>query len=250
MTLAVILFLSLIYFVVGIFSVSVGATALITVPVLIYFGMPAKEAVATSMFILIFLSLIGAIGFRKEAKKDNNKLLVIFVALTLISSFIGAKLVLDIDENLLQKIIGISIIIASFFLLVKKDFGVKVDDKNISAWKMILGLVLVFVLGIYGGFFSGGYVMILTLVLIYFFNFSFLQSAFATKVINLFSSGIACAVFYFNNLIDFELGIILAIFISLGAVLGVKLAIAKGNSWIRKVYIVVVILLAIKLLFF
>lgn len=245
----VIIILGLVYFVVGIFSVSVGGTALITVPILIYFGLGVKEAVATSMFILIFLSLIGAIGFRKEAKKENNKLLFVFVVLTLIASFIGARLVLDIDENLLQKIIGISIIVASFFLLIKKDFGIKEEGKKTPAWKMIVGLILVFALGIYGGFFSGGYVTILTLVLIWFFNFSFLQSAFATKIINLFSSGIACVVFYYNDLINFNLGIILAVFISLGAVFGVKLAIAKGNKWIKKICFVVIILLAIKLLF-
>ncbi|MDD3887696.1 MAG: sulfite exporter TauE/SafE family protein [Patescibacteria group bacterium] len=249
MSLIVVLALCIIYFVVGVFSVSVGGTTLVMVPLLIYAGMDIKTAIATNMLVLIFLSLSGMFGFRKEIKKQHLWWLFLFVIITLISSFLGAKLVLDINEDILKKIIAVIIVLVASTLFVKKDIGLKEND-DISIWKIVIGLILVFALGVYGGFFSGGYVTILTYVLILFFGLSFLQSAFDTKVINLFSSGIACVIFYLNDLIDFKLGLLFAIFISLGALLGVKFAIKNGNKWIRIVYIIAIIILAIKLLFF
>lgn len=249
MSLIVILALCIIYFVVGIFSVSVGGTTLVMVPLLIYAGMDIKTAIATNMLVLIFLSLSGMFGFRKEIKKQHLWWLFLFVIITLISSFLGAKLVLDINEDILKKIIAVIIVLVASTLFVKKEIGLKEND-DISIWKIVIGLILVFALGVYGGFFSGGYVTILTYVLILFFGLSFLQSAFDTKVINLFSSGIACVIFYLNDLIDFKLGLLFAIFISLGALLGVKFVIKNGNKWIRIVYIIAIIILAIKLLFF
>ncbi|MFA6296777.1 MAG: sulfite exporter TauE/SafE family protein [Patescibacteria group bacterium] len=250
MSLFVILGLCIIYFVVGIFSVSVGGTTLVMVPLLIYAGMDIKTAIATNMFALIFLSLSGMFGFRKEIKKQHIWWLIAFVILTLISSFLGAKLVLGINEEILKKIIAVIIILAAGTLFIKKDAGLNENKNKIAVWKIIVGLILVFVLGVYGGFFSGGYVTILTYVLILFFGLSFLQSAFDTKVINFFSSGIACVIFFVNNLIDFRLGLIFAVFISIGALFGTKLAIKKGNKWIRIIYLTAIFILAIKLLLF
>ena len=73
MSLINILIVCFLSFIVSILSISVGGTSLITVPVLISLGMISKNAVATNMFALIFLSMSGAIGFRKETKVSHYK---------------------------------------------------------------------------------------------------------------------------------------------------------------------------------
>ena len=57
-------------------------------------------------------------------------------------------------------------------------------------------------------------------------------------------------VFFYQGLIDFSVGIPLALSMSLGAYCGAKLAIIKGNLWIRKLFIILSIALAVKLLVF
>ncbi len=121
----------IISFVVSIFSVSVGGTSLLTVPLLISLGMISKNAVATNMFALIFLSISGAVGFRKEIKITQHKMykmFVLFSILTLCGSFIGANLVLAIDKDTLRRIIAIIIFIIAFIFLLKRDLGLK--EKN------------------------------------------------------------------------------------------------------------------------
>lgn len=245
-----ILTVCLISLVVGTISISIGGTSLITVPVLIWLGMPPKNAIATNMLALIFLSISGAIGFRKEIRTNHYKMIAVFSMLTICGSFIGANLVLAIDENFLKRAIAIIICIIAASFLFKKDLGVRETKGGISKLRFFAGALSILVLGVYGGLFSGGYVTLLSYVLILSFGFNFLQVAFITKIFNVFSSLVACALFYYHGLIDFSVGIPLATSMSLGAFLGAKLAIAKGNLWVRNLFIIIVIVLAIKLLLF
>ena len=204
-------------FIVSIFSVSVGGTSLITVPVLISLGMSSKNAVATNMFALIFLSMIGAVGFRKVIRETHYRMLTFFSILTICGSLIGANFILVMDKDVLKKVIAIMIcIIASSFLL-KKDLGIQERKEKISKMKFVSSTLSIFILGIYGGFFSGGYVTILSYVLILTLGLNFLQVAFITKIFNIFSSLVACAFFYYHGFIDFSVGVPLALSMSSGA---------------------------------
>ena len=245
-----IIIVCVVYFFAGIISVSVGGTSLITVPLLIALGMGPKIAIATNMFSLIFVSITGAIGFRKEIKNHHHKLILGFTILTLIGSALGAQLVLTMDENIIKKVVASICVIIALLLIVKKDLGTKVGSEKISKPRFLVGGILIFILGIYGGFFSGGYVTMLSYVLVFIFGMSFLETAFTTKIFNIFSSLIACVFFYKSNLINFSVGIPIAISVSLGAIIGTKLAIKKGNAWIRDLFIIIVIILAIKLFVF
>lgn len=240
----------LISFAVSAVSVSVGGTSLITVPVLIWLGMASKRAVATNMFALIFLSMSGTVGFRKEVKPAHYKMIAVFSILTICGSLIGANLILAIDEGILEKVIAIIICIIVGSFLFKRDLGVHKKEEKISKMKFAAGTILIFILGIYGGFFSGGYVTLLSYVCILAFGLDFLQTAFITKIFNIFSSLVASAIFYYHGLIDFSVGIPLAFSMFLGASLGAKLAIMKGNLWVRNLFIIFAIALAIKLLVF
>ena len=138
-------------------------------------------------------------------------------------------------------------VVAGSFL-VKKDLGIQ--EGKTSKLKLLAAVLLIFILGIYGGFFSGGYVTLLSYVLILSLGFNFLQAAFITKVFNIFSSLTACALFHHHGLINFSVGHPLGVSMYSGAFLGAKLAVAKGNLWVRNLFIVAVIVLAIKLLAF
>ncbi len=250
MSLINILIVCLLSFIVSIFSVTVGGTSLITVPLLISFGMISKNAVATNMFALIFLSVSGAVGFRKEMGEISYKMLALFYILTICGSIIGANLIVVINTDILKKVIAMMIIIIGGSLLLTKELGIRERKEKISKMKFVGAALSILILGIYGGFFSGGYVTLLSYVLILALGLNFLQAAYITKMFNIFSSLAACAFFYYHGLIDFQAGIPLALSMSLGAFLGTKLAIRKGNLWIRNIFIITVILLAVRLLFF
>ena len=109
-----------------------------------------------------------------------------------------------------------------------------------------MGYALVFALAIYGGLYSGGYVTVLTAVLIAFFGMTYAGSIAATKVLNVFSSSIATAVFIYQGLVNYRLGAILAVTMFAGAFVGAHYATKMNEVWLRRIFLSAVLLLAVK----
>ncbi len=109
--------------------------------------------------------------------------------------------------------------------------------------------ILVFFLGIYGGLYSGGYVTILTVVLVAFFGMSFTEAVGSTKLINIFSSSIATIIFMWQGLVDYKLGVILAVTMFIGGYAGAHYAAKMNDLWLKRIFLATVFLLAIKTLY-
>jgi uncharacterized membrane protein YfcA len=88
----------------------------------------------------------------------------------------------------------------------------------------------------------------LTAAFVVFFGMTFLQAVATTKVINVFSSGIATAVFVWRGIVDLKLGIILGVAMFLGALLGGRIALLLSTVWVRRIFIAAVLGLAAKML--
>ena len=105
-------------------------------------------------------------------------------------------------------------------------------------------------LGVYGGFFSGGYVAMLTTVLIVFFSITFIEAVAVTKVLNLFSSLVATAVFGMRGLIDWKLGLTLGFCSFAGAIVGAMVARRLSYRLLRRLFFAAVLGLAVKTLLY
>src|SRR6476661_7350986 len=88
-------------------GVVTGSNSLITVPVMFQFGIDEKVAVATNMFGLTFMSVGATIPFVRRGSIDYRKLSPL-VALTVISSAIGAALVGYITNQSLKLIVSMA----------------------------------------------------------------------------------------------------------------------------------------------
>ena len=88
----------------------------------------------------------------------------------------------------------------------------------------------------------------LTAAFVLLFGMTFLQAVATTKVINVFSSGVATLVFIWRGVVDLNLGIILGAFMFLGALLGGRISLLLSTVWLRRIFIAAVLGLAAKLL--
>jgi len=75
---------------------------------------------------------------------------------------------------------------------------------------------------------------------------TFIEAIAITKVLNIFSSIIATLIFMTQGLVDYQLGIILGITMFVGAVIGAKVVTKMSNLWLRRIFLVVVIFLAVR----
>mgnify|MGYP003555851556 FL=1 len=228
-------------------GVVTGSNSLIAVPVMFQFGVDPKVAVATNMFGLVFMSIGGTIPFLKKGTIDMRKISPLLV-LTLISSAIGAGLVGLISNAIIKLIVSVAMILVAVFILVKRDAGVD-ELVQVSRRSLIVTFVLTFLLGIYGGIFSGGYVTILTAVLVAFFGMQFTEAVASTKLINVVSSAIATLVFMWQGLVDYSLGIILGVTMFVGAYIGAHYATKLNDVWLKRIFLTTVFVLAIKTLY-
>jgi uncharacterized membrane protein YfcA len=235
-----------IFFLTSFISVVTGSTSLVTVPVMIEFGIDPHVAVATNMMALVFMSLGGSLPFARRGMLER-RLLPACVILTVIGSALGALLLLRVPLRALQLTIAVAMIAVAVFSLARNDRGTV--ERAVSDTKRTIGYGAIFLLGVYGGFFSGGYVTMLTAVLVVFFGFTFLQSVATTKVINLFSSAMATLVFAWRGVVDYKLGIILGVTMFLGALIGGHVTLRISPVWLRRIFLLAVVGLALKMLF-
>ncbi|MBF2057563.1 MAG: sulfite exporter TauE/SafE family protein [Cyanobacterium sp. T60_A2020_053] len=238
------IFLVVIFLITSIIGVVTGSNSLITVPAMLEFDFEPARAIATNMFALIFMSIGGTIPFLKSDALKRPDLPLLSV-LTVIGSVGGAFLVLLIPADTMPLLISIFMILVTIFSVFNKNKGIEKPEKpNPKALK--IGYALTFLLGIYGGFFSGGYVTTLTACFIGFLNMTFVEAVAITKVLNIFSSLIATLIFMTQGLVDYQLGIILGVTMFFGAMVGAKIAMKMSNLWLRRIFLVVVIFLAVR----
>jgi len=242
--------ISVIFLVTSAIGVVTGSNSLIAVPALLLISknIDPKTAVATNMFGLTFMSVGASIPFIKERQVDKERLLPL-VILTLIGSGIGAVLIGEIDSpDSIKAIIAVSMVGVSAFVLVQPKPGDGLRDVAGSTL-VAIGYTFSFLLAIYGGFFSGGYVTMLTFVFVAFFAFEMRKAIATTKVINVFSSFIATLIFIYNDLVDFRLGALLAVMMFTGAYMGARIVTKLDELWLKRIFFSVAFLVSLKLIY-
>jgi uncharacterized membrane protein YfcA len=228
-------------------GVVTGSNSLVTVPVMFQFGIDPKIAVATNMFGLTFMNIGATLPFVRQELIDYRKTSPL-VVLTLISSALGAFLVGLITSQSIKLIVTIAMIAIVIFTLFKRDAGIE-KKAVVSQRATIIVYILTFLLGIYGGLYSGGYVTVLTVVYVAFFGMTFTEAVASTKYINVFSSLIATVIFMWQGLVDYKLGLILAVTMFVAAFIGAKTVTKLNDVWLKRIFLFTVLLLAIKTIF-
>jgi uncharacterized protein len=241
--------LALLFFLTSVVGVVTGSNSLITVPAMFLFGIDPRVAVATNMFGLTFMAVGGTLPFLGKGMIDRRRLPAL-IALTLAGSVLGALLVLVISSQRLPLVISIAMIAVAAFTLLKRNVGVIPPDTQQTRGGEWAAYALTFALGIYGGFFSGGYVTMLTALFVALFRMTFVEAVATTKLVNVFSSLIATLVFMWRGLVDYKLGVLLGLSMFAGAFVGARVALRLNNLWLRRIFISTVILLAMKILLY
>jgi uncharacterized membrane protein YfcA len=147
----------------------------------------------------------------------------------------------------MRPLVLLLLILVAIYTWFKKDFGsqhiVKVQGVKQSIYAAFIGSSL----GFYDGFFGPGTGSFLIFVFIGLLGFDFLHASASAKIVNLSTNLAATIYFAANNQIIYSIALPMAMFNIVGAIIGAKLAIAKGSSFVRVLFIAVVSLLIVKL---
>jgi uncharacterized membrane protein YfcA len=232
----------------GILNILAGGGSLLTLPVLIFIGLPSATANGTNRVAIFFQNIFAMAGFRRRGVFPV-KLALICMVPALVGSYFGASLAVDIDDELFRKVLAIIMVGVMIFTALDPVRKIKIEEAKLSFPRLILLLITFFGVGLYGGFVQAGvgFIIIAGLLL----HGLDLVRINAVKVIVIFAfTVVAMAVFIFHGEVDFTLGLALAAGNSIGGVIGTRLAVEKGHDWLKKVVTATVLVFAVKLFFF
>jgi len=220
----------------GFVNVLAGGGSMVTIPLLNFAGLPIDMANATNRIAIFLQNVISVSKFFKEGRLKWRRGLVLAIFATL-GAILGAYIVISIDRTLLKRIIGFIFLGMLIFTLKKPDLGTVEKKERPPLW---LSVIVFFLIGIYGGFIQAGvgFFLVYALVLIEGYD---LVSANAIKVfIVLIYTAVALSMFAISGLVNWKLGLVLAVGNMIGAYVGTVFAIFKGAKWVKWVLMLMV----------
>ena len=226
-------------------NVVAGGGSFLTLPLLLYLGLPAPAANATNRVGVVVQSLTAVWGFHRHRVLDWPWALGVGLP-TALGSALGAWIALGVDDRAFRQILAVVVVLLSLWTLV--DAGGRLHAATFLAarpWLVKLGF---FVVGVYGGFIQAG-IGFLVLALTTLAGFDLVRGN-AIKVLAItLQTFAALAVFLGAGQVRWAEGLLLAVGAVLGSLVGVRLAVLKGHRWLRVVVTVSMVAFALRLLF-
>ncbi len=233
----------------GTVNVLAGGGSMLTLPTLIFLGLPPTVANGTNR-VAILVQNVGAISAFHRHGLIRWRWLWTAALPACVGAVIGAWLATRIGDDAFQTALAVAMLAVALWTILGPgpDAGsaTDLDAKEFPLGRP--GLVLAFVgVGLYGGFVQVG-VGLLVLAVAATAGLDLVRGN-ALKVLVAFVFNLpAIAIYAANGMVDWRLGAALGVGNLTGALLGVRLTVLKGQVWIKRVVTVVVVLLAIRLL--
>ncbi len=238
--------LALVGVVAGFLNVLAGGGSLLTLPLLIFFGLPAATANGTNRVAIFCQNIFAITGFKQKGVFPI-RLALLCTPPALIGSYIGANLAVSVDEMVFRRLLALVMVAVLVFMAIDPMKRFRCEEVPMTPLRLVILILSFFCVGIYGGFVQAGVgFLIITALLVHGLD---LVRINAVKVLVIFAfTIIALGVFVAHGQVDYVLGFALAVGNSIGGWVGTHFAVKKGHEWIKRFVIVTVLVFALRLL--
>ena len=236
-------------FIVGFINTIAGGASLITLPTLIFLGLPPAVANGTNRIAITVQTATGVAGFKSKGVSTFPFNLYLGMA-AFFGAIIGANIAVDIKGETFNRILALIMIVVVLLIIFKPKIKIEELQERLTGKYLWLGVLAFFIIGIYGGFINAGIGFVIIMYLHYVHRMNLVRVN-ATKVAAVFVYTLAAlAVFIFNDKVNWLVGCILAVGQGAGAWVSSRVSVKRGDGFIRLFLIVMVIAMAIRLWFF
>jgi len=231
----------------GFINTLAGSGSLITLPLLIFIGLPANVANGTNRVAILCQNLVSVGSFHRQKVLDWRRGMILAIP-AIIGSVIGAQIAVNLDEELMRRVIGGLMVVMLVVLLVRPKRWLVGRPEMLDRHTGWIQMVIFFFIGIYGGFIQAGVGIFLLAGLVLVTGYDLVRANAVKVLIILFFTIFALAVFILNDQVRWFIGLILAIGNMLGAWVASRMAVKKGAAFVRWLLIAVVAISAVLLL--
>lgn len=219
-----------------------GGGGIISVPALLFTGLPPSIALGTNKMASSMGSMVSSITYLRSSHVDTD-LMKRLIPYTAIGAIIGVFTLSIIPSDILQPIIVILLLIITIITILKPNKkSDNVETISLTSKNIFFLIFMAVCMGFYDGFFGPG----TGSFLIFGFSllhFSFLKAAANAKILNFTSNIVSLIAFYFLDLIQFKYGIVMGLAMLPGAYFGSRLALTNGSKLVKPCFIVMTLLI-------
>lgn len=231
-------------FAAGFVDAVVGGGGLIQIPAALILlpGYPVATVIGTTKFPSFCGTSLAAMQYSRKVTL-NYKHLGLMAAIACVCAFSGSKLLTVVSNDFMKPLLLVVLSGVAIYTYSKKNFGVHSEKDHSEKAHLIFIVIISLVLGFYDGFIGPGTGSFLILAFITLLGFDFLKASATAKFINLATNTGSIILFFSSGKILYQYAIPMAICNAAGGFLGARLAILRGNSFIRIFFLIVVILM-------
>lgn len=227
-------------------TVSAGGS-LLTLPMLIFLGLPSAEANGTNRVAIVVQTIIAVLAFRHKGQLEKKVSAMVMVP-AVIGSVLGAFAAVAIGDELFQLILAVTMVVTIIFIAwdPTKRPG---SEHKLSISRKLLGLLIFFAIGFYGGFIQvgAGFYIVFTALLV--FQLSFIHANSVKILVGGSYVFVSLLIFGISGEVNWTLGLLLAGGNACGAWLGSQIIMGSKTKLIKWILLVTVLIMATRLVY-
>ena len=232
----------------GTLNVIAGGGSLLSLPVMIFLGLPPTVANGTNR-VAILVQNVGASWSFHRRGMISKEWLLLAIPPTLLGAVLGTIAALHVTELAFQRILAVILVAGAAWTVWNpidlSEDGIAVVPTGMRRMAFIAGF---FLIGVYGGFIQAG-IGFLLLAATSAAGFNLIRGNALKVTLVLTFTPLTLVLFAWNGKVEWAMGAALAAGNLLGGLAGVHLQILKGHNWVRGVVTITIVLFAIRLLF-
>ncbi|MEY4387050.1 MAG: hypothetical protein RLY20_2333 [Verrucomicrobiota bacterium] len=223
-----------------------GGGGLITLPVLVGFGLDPRLALGTNKLQGTFGSASATWHYAESGTMPLRDCLIGFIC-TFIGSVIGAAVVQVIHPDMLRKIIPVMLAAIAVFVWLKPKLGE--TDLHPRMPRRVFDVTFGLGLGFYDGFFGPGTGTFWAIAFVVMVGFNLTKATGYTKAMN-FASNLGSLLFFLAaGQVLYLAGLTMGVGQLLGARIGARMVVSRGTSFVRPVLLTAVFAIIAKLIY-
>lgn len=229
----------------GFIDAIAGGGGLISVPALLWAGLPPQMALGTNKMQSSWGTMMAVRRYAKAGLVAWPEVRLA-VVVTFVSALLGGWTLTKVSNDILKLIVPWMLIGAALYVLISPRLGRHALRIRLgaNAFALLAGAVL----GFYDGFFGPGTGAFWTIACLTLAGLELTRATAFTKVVNLTSNLASLMVFIFSGMVNYQFAAAMIAGQLIGGRLGAGMAVRHGAPFIRIVFITVVLAMVIKLL--
>lgn len=236
-----IILLCVVAFAAGFVDAVVGGGGLLQTPagLILLPQYPVATVIGTLKIPAFLGTSFAAIQYASKVRFDY-KLLSLMAAIAFCAAFVGSSLLNAVSNDFMKPFLLVVLILVAIYTYSNKKFGIHQDKNHSPKQQWQYSIVISLVIGFYDGFIGPGAGSFLVMAFIGSMGFSFLKASANAKCINMATNLGSITFFMLKGKIIYSIALPMAVCNAMGGILGARLAILRGNTFIRVFFLVII----------